>query len=263
MTSSTGTVTTEIDGHLLIITIDRQEKLNAITPEIFEAITQAYDDLENNIDLWAGVLCFAGDNTTAGLDMTRFFGPDSDYYDNLDPNDPRPDPFALNRRCKKPIVMAVQGITYTVAIEMLLVADIVIAADNCRFRQLEAKRGLPVLGGGHARYVQRAGWGNAMYHLLRCDEFDSARALQIGFVQEVVPVGEQIKRAIEVGQEICQSAPLACQEIKRAALVCLSDGERASLDEMDRMREVCENSDDCREGVASFLERREAVFTGK
>ena len=263
MSTDTGTVSIETDGHLMIITVDRQDKLNAITPEILDNISQAYQDLEDNDQLWAAVLTFAGDHTTAGLELTRFFGEGSNYYEELDPNDPRPDAFALNRRCKKPIVMAVQGITYTVAIEMLLVADIVIAADNCRFRQLEAKRGLAVLGGGHARYVQRAGWGNAMYHLLRADEFNAERALQIGFVQEVVPAGEQIKRAIEIGQEICESAPLACQEMKRAALICLTDGEQASLNEMDRMREVTANSEDCKEGVASFIERRDAKFTGK
>ena len=262
MSEDVGTVSVETDGHLMIITVDRVKKLNAITPEIFEAITQAYQDLEDNSHLWAAVLCFAGEHTTAGLELTRFFGEGSNYYENLDPNDTRPDPFALNRRCKKPIVMAVQGITYTVAIEMLLVADIVIAADDCRFRQLEARRGLAVLGGGHARYVQRCGWGNAMYHLLRADEFNAERALQIGFVQEVVPAGEQIKRAIEVGQEICQSAPLACQEMKRAAYIAMDQGETASLAEMDTMREITANSEDAKEGVASFVERRDAVFKG-
>ncbi len=256
-------LSTQIDGHLLIITIDRRDKLNAITPEILDAMSQAYQELEDNIDLWAAVLTFAGEHTTAGLELTRFFGEGSNYYETLDPEDTRPDAFALRRRCKKPVVMAVQGITYTVAIEMLLVADIVIAADDCRFRQLEAKRGLAVLGGGHARYVQRAGWGNAMYHLLRADEFNAERALQIGFVQEVVPAGEQIKRAIEIGHEICESAPLACQEMKRAALVLLDQGESASLNEVDRMREVTGNSEDAKEGIASFVERREAQFSGR
>ncbi len=263
MTNDTGTVTTEIDEHLLVITVDRVAKMNAITPEILDGISQALQDLEDDDQLWAAVLTFAGQHTTAGLELTRFFGDGSNYYDELDPNDSRPDAFALRRRCKKPVVMAVQGVTYTVAIEMLLVADIVIAADDCRFRQLEAKRGLAVLGGGHARYVQRAGWGNAMYHLLRADEFNAERALQLGFVQEVVPAGTQVSRAIEIAKEICQCAPLAVQEMKRAAAICLTDGEQASLAEIDRMREVTANSEDVKEGLASFVERRDAVFQGR
>lgn len=263
MSEDVGKVTVETQGHVMKVTVDRVEKLNAITPEIFEAITQAWQDLEDNEDLWCGVLCFAGNHTTAGLELTRFFGPGSNYYENLDPNDTRPDPFALNRRCKKPIVMAVQGISYTVAIEMLLVADIVVAADDCRFRQLEGRRGLAVMGGGHARYLQRCGWGNAMYHLLRGDEFSAERALQIGFVQEVVPAGEQINRAMEIAAEICECAPLAVQEMKRAAFIALDKGEAASLAEMDTMRDITANSEDCAEGIASFVERRDAVFKGK
>ncbi len=64
--------------------------------------------------------------------------------------------------------------------------DIVVAADDSRFCQMEGKRGLAPLGGAHFRYVTRAGWGNAMYHLMRCDEFSAAEAYGIGLVQEVV-----------------------------------------------------------------------------
>ena len=258
-----GRVTIQRDGHLLIITVDRVHKMNAITPEMLDGISQAYQDLEDDDELWVGVLTFAGKHTTGGLELTRYFGEGSNYYEQLDPTDSRPDAFALRRRCNKPIVMALQGISYTVAIEIMLASDIVVAADDCRFRQLEAKRGLAVLGGGHARYVQRAGWGNAMYHLMRADEFDADRALQLGFVQEVVPAGSQIDRAIEIGREICQCAPLAVQEMKRAAAICLDEGERASLQEVDTMREVTGNSEDACEGVLSFIERRDAVFSGR
>ena len=80
----------------------------------------------------------------------------------------------------------------------MLASDIVVASEDCRFCQLEPKRGLAVFGGAHVRYVQRAGWGNAMYHLLRADEFDATRAKDLGFVQEVVPVGYQVSRALEI-----------------------------------------------------------------
>lgn len=81
--------------------------------------------------------------------------------------------------------MAELGITYTIGIEMMLATDIVIAANDCRFCQMEPKRGLGVFAGGNIRQIQRAGWDNAMYHLLRADEFDAFRALQLGYVQEV------------------------------------------------------------------------------
>ena len=86
----------------------------------------------------------------------------------------------------KPLVSAVQGITFTIGIEIALAGDIIVASSDTRFCQLEPKRGLAPLGGATIRYVQRAGWGNAMYHLLRADEFTAEEALRIGLVQEVV-----------------------------------------------------------------------------
>ena len=92
-----------------------------------------------------------------------------------------------------------------------------------------------------------------MYHLLRADEFDADRALELGFVQEVVPAGEQIDRARAIAAEICECAPLAVQEIKRAAFVYVQQGEQAAFDEIPRMRERTLGSEDAKEGIASFI----------
>ncbi len=261
MADDNGTVTTSIDEHVLLIHVDRANKMNGFTPEMFDAISDAMATLEADDNLWVGVLTFEGKHTTAGLDLPKFFGPNASQRDSG--SDDRVDAFALRRRCTKPVVMAVQGITFTIGIEMMLGVDIVIAADDCRFCQLEPKRGLAVFGGAHVRYVQRAGWGNAMYHLMRADEFDADRALQLGFVQEVVPSGTQIDRAIAVAKEICQCSPVAIREIKRAAFVYLTDGERAAFDEIPTMRERSLGSEDSKEGMASFMERRDPVFTGR
>ena len=260
MNDDIGTVTTERDGHVLVITVDRAQKMNSFAPEMFGGLSAALATLDADADLWVGVLQFAGDHTSAGLDLPRFFGPGaerrSDDGDGFDAA-------SIRRRCRKPVVVAVQGIVFTIAIEMMLGFDIAIAADDCRFRQFEPRRGLAVFGGAHVRYVQRAGWGNAMYHLLRADEFDARRALHIGLVQEVVPAGEQRDRARAIAAEICQCAPLAVQEIKRAGIVYLEQGERAAFDEIPAMRERTVNSEDAREGMRSFVERREAVFQGR
>ena len=261
MSDDNGTVTTERDGNVMVITVDRAAKRNSFTPEMFDALSAALGELDRDPDLWVGVLQFAGDHTTAGLDLPRFFGPGAEARGAPDPD--RIDPFSMNRRCGKPVVVAVQGLVLTIGIEMMLGFDIVIAADDCRFRQLEPKRGLAVFGGAHVRYVERAGWGNAMYHLLRADEFDAERALRLGLVQEVVPAGAQRERARQVAGEICQCAPIAVREIKRAAGVYLEHGERAAFDEVPTMRERTVNSEDAREGMMSFMERRDAVFRGR
>jgi len=112
--------------------------------------------------------------------MPKFFGPTAE---NWDLRTGRSTFSALANRCRKPIVTAVQGIVYTIGIEMMLAGDIVIAADDCRFCQMESKRGIAPLGGAHFRFLTRAGWGDAMYHLFLCDEFTSEQAYKIGLVQ--------------------------------------------------------------------------------
>lgn len=260
MSEDDGVVTTERDGHVFVMTVDRADKMNGFTPSLFDQLANAMAELDQDPELWVGVVAFAGKHTTAGLDLPKFFGPNAASSGR---GDDQVDAFSLYKRCSKPVVMAVQGITFTIGIEMMLGVDIVIAAENCRFCQLEPKRGLAVFGGAHVRYVQRAGWGNAMYHLLRADEFDAERALQLGFVQEVVPVGEQIDRARAIASEIAQCAPLAVQEIKRAAFVYLQEGESAAFAEIAAMRERTLASADAKEGMQSFIEKRKARFTGE
>jgi len=262
--SEDGTVTTDLQGHILTITLDRQNKMNSFTPEMFDLLSDAFEELETTPSAWVGVLRFAGKHTTAGLDLPKFAASMRDgSRDNDAEADQRVDAFSMQRRCSKPVVMAVQGICYTIGIEMMLGVDIVVASEDARFCQLEPKRGLAVFGGAHVRYVQRAGWGNAMYHLLRADEFAASRALELGFVQEIVPVGEQHSRANELAEEIARCAPLAVQEIKRAAAVYLSRGEDAAFQEIPTMRARTANSADFAEGIASFQDKRDAVFTGK
>ncbi|MEM7273355.1 MAG: crotonase/enoyl-CoA hydratase family protein [Actinomycetota bacterium] len=256
-----GTVNATTTDRILHIVVDRSDKMNGFTPEMMAMLGQHLTTLDEDDELWVGVLTFAGPHTTAGLDLPRFAASMRGEAEG----EPHAgvDPFGMARRCRKPVVMAVQGVTFTIGIEMLLGADIVVAADDCRFAQLEPKRGLAVFGGAHVRYVERAGWGNAMYHLLRADEFGPDRALELGFVQEVVPAGTQVERAMELASEIAACAPLAVQEIKRGALVALQQGEAAGFAEIPAMRAKTAGSEDFAEGLASFRERREATFRGR
>ena len=155
-----------------------------------------------------------------------------------------------------------QGIVFTVGIEMMLAGDIVVAADNCRFCQMEAKRGIAPLGGAHFRFITRSGWGNAMYHLLLCDEFSSAEAHRCGLVQEVVPAGTQIERAMALARLIAANAPLGIQVTKEAGRKFIEAGEQAAIDYVPTIRERVLNSEDAKEGIKSFVERRAAKFTG-
>src|SRR5262245_23336368 len=258
--STEGRVFSERHDHILKIVIDNPAKKNAFSPEMMAQLSDAMTLLDRDADLWVGVLCAAGDNFTAGLDMPKFFGPNASRK-------PRPegniDPFGMANRCRKPIVTAVQGIVFTVGIEMMLAGDIVVAADDCRFCQMEAKRGIAPLGGAHFRFISRAGWGDAMYHLLLCDEFSAREAHRIGLVQEVVPAGQQIERAMELARIIAGNAPLGIQVTKEAARKFIEAGEEAAIAIVPVIRDRVLNTADAAEGIKSFVERRAAVFQGR
>jgi enoyl-CoA hydratase len=254
-----GQVSTEVvDDRILVMTVDRVEKKNAFTPKIAHELAAAYTRLDDDPELFVGVLTFAGDHATAGLEMPLFFGPDAEPGPPAD----AVDPYALQRRLTKPLVTAVQGITFTIGIEIALAGDIVVAASDTRFCQLEPKRGLAPLGGATIRYVQRAGWGNAMYHLLRADEFTADEALRIGLVQEVVEPGRQRDRAVELGRELLACAPLAQQHTIANARLALDEDEPTAIDAIAAMSKAVMATADFQEGIASFLERRPARFTG-
>lgn len=258
--NNAGVVTMRTDGHICIITVDNVAKKNAYSPEMMEQLSQHLTTFDDDDSLWVAVLCSAGEHTTAGLDMPKFFGPTATAK-------PRPpewvDPFGLGRRSRKPLIAVVQGITFTVGIEIMLACDIVVAADTARFGQLESRRGIAPLGGAHFRYLTRTGWGNAMYHLFLCEEFGTQRALELGFVQEVVPYGQHIDRALDLARRICRNAPIGIRATKEAAMTFIDAAERAAIACIPDIREKVFGTEDFKEGVKSFVERREAVFQGR
>jgi enoyl-CoA hydratase/carnithine racemase len=260
MADETGHVRHERHDHILQVTIDNPTKRNSFTPPMMAELSEALTRLDRDESLWVGVLCAVGDHFTAGLDMPKFFGPTAQPVERPEGN---VDPFGMGVRCKKPLVTAVQGITYTVGIEMALAGDIVIAADDARFCQMEARRGIAPLGGAHFRYISRAGWGDAMYHLMLCDEFGAAEAHRIGLVQEVVPAGQQVERAMAVARIIAANAPLGVQATKQAGRRYVEAGEDAAIAAVADIRSRVMQSADAAEGIRSFVERRAAVFQGR
>jgi enoyl-CoA hydratase/carnithine racemase len=254
------TIRTESHGRVLRIEVDNAAKRNAFTPSMMAALSDAFTAFDCDDEHWVAVLSFAGDHTTAGLDMPKFFGPKREPRDSPAGN---VDPFALKRRTLKPVVAAVQGLCLTIGIEMMLAADIVIAADSARFCQMESKRGIAPLGGAHFRFLTRTGWGNAMYHLMLCDEFDAERAMQIGLVQEVVPAGQQVTRALEIAQRIALNAPIGLRAMKEAALRYIQAGEAMAIAAIPGIHAQVMDTEDAREGIRSFVERRTAKFQGR
>ena len=256
-----GTVRVEAKGDLLLIKIDRPKKLNGFTPKMLEELGSAYNTLESD-KFRCGVLYANGGSFTAGLDLPKI-SPLMKAGKELVPHE-YVDPFGLRPPIRTtPLVVAVKGYCYTLGIELMLAADIVIAANDTRFSQLEVKRGVMATGGATIRMVERAGWGNAMNFLLTGDEFSAETALRMNFVQEVVDRGTELARAMEVAENIANQAPLAVRETMRSAQTALKKNRRAAAREFASVQRLLLGSDDAAEGLASFVERRPANFLGK
>jgi len=255
-------ITTERRGHVLLIGLNRVAKRNAFDPPMYRELSQAYGLYEADPELWCAVVFAHGPHFTGGIDLAQF-APLFERGDPFAQDAGEIDPMGMRNHLSKPLVMAVHGITFTIGIEMLLAADIRIAASDARFAQLEIARGLYPLGGATFRLVREAGWGNAMRYLLTADEFGAAEALGMGLVQEVTEPGQQLDRAIAIAERVASHAPLAVQATLRSARMSIVEGEAAAE---ARIREDLPRvlaSADFREGLASFRERRPATFSGK
>jgi enoyl-CoA hydratase/carnithine racemase len=255
-------VIVEQQSNVLHIGLNRPAKRNAFNVEMLEELGRAYEHLERDDNLRAGVLYAHGDNFTAGLDLAEV-GPRL-VQGSLDwPADARNPWRNDGRPWSKPVVAAVHGWCMTLGIELLLAADIRIASADARFAQLEVQRGIYPFGGATTRLPREAGWGNAMRWLLTGDEFDAAEALRIGLVQEVVEPGDQLDRAVELAERIAtRSAPLAVGTTLAAAQRANREGERAAEDRFIDDVVSLFNTKDGAEGMVSFLERRPARFIG-
>lgn len=260
----TDKVTIERRGHLLLIGLNNPDKYNAYEPEMHDAIARAYYELDQDNDLRCGVLFSHGKHSTAGLNLvnwTETFA--SGEWPPLKDNELDPLGLIPDKRPRKPVVTAVQGICYTIGIELMLATDIRVAADNTRFGQIEPRRAIYACGGATVRFVQNMGWGNAMRWLLTGDDFDAQEAYRTGLVQEVVPVGQQLDRAIEIAETIAKQGPLGVQGTLRSARLALSDGEQVAFKALMPGIAPLMASEDVKEGVQSFVERREAVYKGR
>lgn len=258
-------VTMEKDGHVLLIGVDRADKRNAWNLAVVEAVGAAYDQLEADPDVRVGVLFGHGDHFSAGLDLGEVFPAVVEGGPGALAGSGKHDPFGMWKApVTKPVVMAVQGISFTLAIELALACDIVIAADDVRFRQLEIGRGILPFGGATLRAPLQLGWGNAMRWILTGEEFGAAEALRIGLVQEVVAPGSQLARAVEIAKVIAAQAPLGVYgTLANARLAQRGALEAAAKEHLVGVLEKLIASEDAAEGVSSFMERREARFLGR
>lgn len=257
-------LTVERRGHVLLMGFNRPEKRNAFDVDTYLALAEAYGELDRDPGLRCGLLFGHGAHFTAGLDLPQW-APVLAEGRLAELPEGSIEPFGLDesRRCRKPIVVAAQGVSFTVAMELMLAADIRVAATDARFAQLEVLRGFFPCGGGTVRLMREIGWGNAQRYLLTGDEFDGAEALRMGFVQQLVAPGEQFEAALAIAEKIAAAAPLGVQAALASSRRARIEGERVALEALMPALPAMMATEDMREAVLAFTERRQARFLGR
>jgi enoyl-CoA hydratase/carnithine racemase len=260
----TDVVTVEQDGHVLLIGVNRPHKRNAMDLATLDALAAAYERLADDDEARVAVVFGHGDHFCAGLDLAEVGPVVASAGPAALSGGRRFDPWGVwGAPVPKPVVLAVQGISYTLAIELALASDITIAAADARFRQMEVGRGFLPFGGATFRAPDRLGWGNAMRWLLTGEEFDAAEALRIGLVQEVVDPGQQVERAVSIARTIAAQAPQGVRGTLANARVARAQGPAAATEHIAALLPGMLASEDAAEGLMSFIERRPATFTGR
>jgi enoyl-CoA hydratase/carnithine racemase len=256
-------VTVEQRGHVLLMGLNRPNKRNAFNLAMIDELACAYHRVEHDDEIRCGVLFAHGPHFTGGLDLAEV-GPkirDGEMYET---GPGRLDPWRKGATWTTPVIVAVHGWVMTLAIELMLAADIRIAAADSRFAQMEINRGIYAFGGATIRLPRDAGWGNAMRWLLTGEEYGADEAFRIGLVQEVVERGEELERAIELAEMVAtRSAPLGVRATLASAHLARQESEEAAFARLEPEMAQLFESEDGIEGLRSFLERRQAQFQGK
>lgn len=260
---STDKLIVDAKDHILTITINRPEKYNAMDLDVYFGIAEALHLLDTDSELRVGIIQANGKHFTSGLELDKWAPVlAKGHMPELEEN--QVDPYGINdRRLTKPLIMAVQGLCYTSGLEMLLNTDIRLAVPGTRFAQLEVQRGIYPCGGGTVRLPEEIGWANAQRYLLTGDEFSAEQAHQWGMIQELVPLDKLHARARELAEKVASVAPLGVRASLKSSKLARIDGQDKALKAvMDDMPAVLK-SEDAKEGVASFMERRSACFKGR
>lgn len=247
------TVRTEVRGRVLVIRIERAEKRNAIDEEVALGIDAALNRLEDDDELWVGVLTGTPEVFCAGTDMRAGIH-----------STERGGQYGIIRRHRpKPLIAAVEGIAFGGGFEVVLSCDLVVAGKSASFGLPEVKRSLVPICGGLFRTQKALPRNVAREMLLTGDPIGSKRAERLGLVNLRCKDGSAVDEAIALAERIIVNGPVAVRETMRFLATIDAPDEAHGWDETVESEIVIRSAADTMEGVTAFFERREPRWTGR
>jgi enoyl-CoA hydratase len=257
---------TELRGHVLILTMNRPEAKNALSPEMLVGLADAWDRIDSDDEIRCAILTGAGGVFCAGADLKAM----NDSQNQSDAAQRMRGDAGLawkallrHHRLTKPLIAAVEGFAVAGGTEILQATDIRVAGESAKFGVVEVTRALFPLGGSTVRLRRQIGYTKAMELLLTGDTIGAAEAERIGLIGRVVPDGEALPKALEIAERIAANGPVAVRAIKRSVQ------ETEGLPEAEALKIELEiglpifGTADAKEGTLAFKEKRPPRYEGR
>jgi enoyl-CoA hydratase len=242
------------DGHVLVIALNRPGKRNAIDRAMADQLDEALNELDDDVELWAGVLTGTSEMFSAGSDLTS----GGDYVTE------RGGEYGIVRRQRrKPLIAAVEGFALGGGLEIVLSCDMVVASSEARFGLPEVSIGVIPTCAGLFRGPRALPRHVARQLILTGRPLHAERAYELGLVNLLTPPGRAEARALELAQQICTNAPVSVQACLAALNELETEADSRGWDATSEAIGTVMRSTDSREGVTAFLEKRPPVWTGR
>jgi len=272
------------DGHVVTITIDRPEARNALDLEHFGQLADAWVRFRDDDAAYVAILTGVGDVYCVGADLKRFVPVVTERADRLAAGEATQTvegsrytmahslvavlrdgallPDGTEFKLYKPVIAAINGICAAGGLEMMWNTDLRICADSAWFQLAEPRRGLFPGGGSTVHSARQLSWCHAMEVVLLADRITAQRAYEIGLVNRVVPRERVLAEARALADTICLNGPLAVRACKQSAKESTFLPLREALENEMSFSANVFMSEDAREGLAAFREKRPPVWKG-
>ena len=249
------------EGQIGILTLCNAKGLNLVDSKFLYELAELQQIIDDDKELRVLVINADGDHFSAGVDLKFLMQANSQFI--MDKLEWLQKLYSRWQELPIPVIAAVNGLCYGSAMEFILGCDIRIAADDARFAIPEVRFGLSPDMGGTVRLTQLVGMGQAKRLIMGCDEIDAAEALRIGLVEIVTSRAELNERAMKMAQKMANLPPVALRFAKKGINLANESSVAAGLLFEQAQSTFCCGTEDQKEGIRAFMEKRAPVFHGK